>query len=100
LAAVQDGPTCRTARGPITFRISINVDDIILNGGDIFGDGVNIAARVESECEPSGVYLSHDTFRQIRGKTPLEFEDAGVARDETVSLILVDDKQMLDDLLS
>jgi adenylate cyclase len=55
---------------PITFRIGVDVGDIILDDGDIFGDGVNIAARVESECEPGGVYLSDDAFRQVRGKTP------------------------------
>jgi adenylate cyclase len=59
----------------IAFRIGINVGDIIIDGDDIFGDGVNIAARVESECEPSGVCLSDDAFRQVRGKTAFAFDD-------------------------
>src|SRR6202041_1493297 len=64
--------------GPdITFRIGINVGDIIIDGDDIFGDGVNIAARVENECEPGGGYLSDDAFRQVRGKTALVFDDLG-----------------------
>ena len=61
----------------ITLRIGINVGDIIIDGGDIFGDGVNVAARVENECEPGGVYLSDDAFRQVQGKTPFAFEDMG-----------------------
>src|SRR5712664_1806795 len=61
----------------IAFRIGINVGDIIIEGDDIFGDGVNIAARVENECEPGRVYLSDDAFRQVRGKTAFAFDDIG-----------------------
>ena len=61
----------------IEFRIGIHVGDIIFDENDIFGDGVNVAARVENECEPGGVYLSDDAFRQMRGKTPFVFEDIG-----------------------
>src|SRR5262249_18255122 len=52
----------------IQFRIGINVGDIIIEGGDIFGDGVNIAARIESIAEPGGVCISEDTWRQVQGK--------------------------------
>jgi adenylate cyclase len=48
----------RDAAMKIVFRIGINVGDVIVDGDDIFGDGVNVAARVENECEPGGVYLS------------------------------------------
>jgi adenylate cyclase len=61
----------------IEFRIGIHVGDIIFDENDIFGDGVNVAARVENECEPGGVYLSDDAFRQMRGKTSFVFEDIG-----------------------
>jgi adenylate cyclase len=61
----------------IEFRIGVHVGDIIFDENDIFGDGVNVAARVENECEPGGVYLSDDAFRQVRGKMPLVFEDIG-----------------------
>ena len=61
----------------ITFRVGINIGDIIIEGDDIFGDGVNIAARVESECEPGGVYLSGSAFDQVRGKTDFSFDDLG-----------------------
>ena len=61
----------------IELRIGINLGDVIVEGDDLYGDGVNIAARIENECEPGGVYLSDDAFRQVRGKTPMEFEDVG-----------------------
>jgi len=59
------------------FRIGINLGDILIEGDDILGDGVNIAARIENECEPGGVYLSDDAFRQVRGKTTFAFDDLG-----------------------
>jgi adenylate cyclase len=59
------------------FRLGINLGDILIEGDDILGDGVNIAARIENECEPGGVYLSDDAFRQVRGKTTLVFDDLG-----------------------
>jgi adenylate cyclase len=48
------------------FRIGINLGDILIEGDDILGDGVNIAARIENECEPGGVCLSDDAYRQVR----------------------------------
>jgi adenylate cyclase len=59
------------------FRIGVNLGDILIEGDDILGDGVNIAARIENECEPGGVYLSDDAFRQVRGKTSFVFDDLG-----------------------
>jgi adenylate cyclase len=59
------------------FRIGINLGDILIEGDDILGDGVNIAARIENECEPGGVYLSDDAFRQVCGKTSFVFDDLG-----------------------
>lgn len=88
-ASAVDAVTCAMAvqnkmagrnndRDPkINFRIGINVGDIISDGDDIFGDGVNVAARVENECEPGGVCLSDDAFRQVRGKTRFNFDDLG-----------------------
>lgn len=61
----------------ITFRIGINIGDIIIDGDDIFGDGVNIAARVENECEPGDVYLSGNAYEQVCGKTPFAFDELG-----------------------
>jgi adenylate cyclase len=61
----------------INFRIGINIGDIIIDGDDIFGDGVNVAARVESECEPGGVCLSGSAFDQVRDKTDFKFDYLG-----------------------
>lgn len=61
----------------IVFRIGINVGDIITEEGDIFGDGVNIAARLEALCEPGGLCISRTTNDQIRDKLSLPFADLG-----------------------
>src|SRR5258708_19125833 len=61
----------------IEFRIGIHVGDIIVDDNDIFGDGVNIAARLEGIAEPGGICISDDAQRQIRGKVDLAFEDIG-----------------------
>jgi TolB-like protein/class 3 adenylate cyclase/tetratricopeptide (TPR) repeat protein len=61
----------------IEFRIGIHVGDIIIDEKDIFGDGVNIAARLEGIAEPGGVCISDDAQRQIRGKIHIPFEDMG-----------------------
>jgi adenylate cyclase len=61
----------------IVLRIGINVGDIILDGGDIFGDGVNVAARLEALCEPGGVCISRYANEQVRDKLSLAFADLG-----------------------
>ena len=61
----------------IEFRIGIHVGDIIFDDDDIFGDGVNIAARLEGIAEPGGVCISDDAHRQIRGKVDIAFDDIG-----------------------
>jgi pimeloyl-ACP methyl ester carboxylesterase len=61
----------------IVFRIGINVGDIIIDGLDIFGDGVNIAARLETLCEPGGVCISRAANEQVRDKLSLSFADLG-----------------------
>src|SRR5471030_2328069 len=61
----------------IEFRIGINVGDIIIDEGDIYGDGVNIAARVETLASPGAICLSDNTYQQIKGKLALEVSDMG-----------------------
>jgi adenylate cyclase len=61
----------------IEFRIGIHVGDIIIDDNDIFGDGVNIAARLEGIAEPGGICISDDAHRQIRGKIDIAFDDIG-----------------------
>jgi len=61
----------------LRFRIGINLGDVIVEGGDIHGDGVNIAARLEGLAEPGGICLSGDAYRQAKGKIEAEFESMG-----------------------
>ena len=61
----------------IVFRIGINIGDIIIDGDDIFGDGVNVAARLEMICEPGGLCISRGANDQIRDKLSLAFADLG-----------------------
>src|ERR1700710_1358922 len=61
----------------IAFRIGVNIGDIIIDGDDILGDGVNVAARLEALCEPGGVYISRAANEQVRDKLRLSFADLG-----------------------
>jgi adenylate cyclase len=61
----------------LTFRIGINIGDIIIEASDIFGDGVNVAARLETLCEPGGVCISRAVRDQVRDKMPVAFDDLG-----------------------
>jgi adenylate cyclase len=61
----------------IAFRIGVNLGDIIVDGDDIFGDGVNIAARLEAICEPGGICISSAAYDQVRDKLPFSFIDLG-----------------------
>jgi adenylate cyclase len=61
----------------IEFRIGINVGDIIIDEGDIYGDGVNIAARLESLANPGSICISDTCYQQIKGKLALDVSDMG-----------------------
>ncbi len=61
----------------ILLRIGVNLGDVMVEGGDLYGDGVNIAARLEGMAESGAVCLSDDVYRQVRGKLPFEFQDLG-----------------------
>jgi adenylate cyclase len=61
----------------IEFRIGINVGDVMIDRGDIFGDGVNVASRLEGIADPGGICISEDAHRQVRGKLELTTEDIG-----------------------
>ena len=78
---IQQGMIERNASVPqdkrIEFRIGIHVGDVIIEDGDIFGDGVNIAARLEGIAQPGGICISDDAYRQVRGKLDANFQDAG-----------------------
>jgi adenylate cyclase len=64
----------------IEFRIGINLGDVIVEGGDIFGDGVNLAARLESLAAPGGLCLSGGAYDQVRDRVGVEFADIGEQR--------------------
>src|ERR1035437_5705822 len=65
------------ADNSIQFRIGINVGDIMIDGDDIFGDGVNVAARLEALAEPGGIMVSGVVHDQVRDKLSFGFEDLG-----------------------
>ncbi len=64
----------------ITYRIGINIGDVIIEGDDIYGDGVNIAARLEGLAEPGGICVSGTVFDHVKGKVDTTFEDLGAQR--------------------
>lgn len=74
---IAERETSSSGEQRIQFRVGINVGDIIVEDGDIFGDGVNVAARLEALAEPGGVCISRTVRNQIRDKLPYEFEDLG-----------------------
>src|SRR5215467_6196383 len=80
-AEVQRGMIDREPEVPderrIRFRIGINLGDVIADGDDIFGDGVNVAARLEALAEPGGLCVSGIAYDQIRDKLPYPLEDRG-----------------------
>ena len=78
---VQKGMTTRNAGVPedrrIQFRIGVNLGDVIVEGDDIYGDGVNVAARLETLAAPNGICVSDVVHQSVDGKLEVEFEDLG-----------------------
>jgi TolB-like protein/class 3 adenylate cyclase len=72
--------------GRIAFRVGINVGDVIVEPHDVFGDGVNIAARLESIAEPGGICISSSAYDHVRGKVGVEFADLGVQDLKNIAL--------------
>ena len=62
---------------PLQFRIGIHIGDVIVERDDIYGDGVNVAARLEGVAEPGGISISEDAWRQVHGKVTADFVDTG-----------------------
>ena len=97
---VQQGMAERNAQVPearrIEFRMGINLGDIIRDSRDIYGDGVNVAARLEALAEPGGICVSRVVYDQVRDKLDLAFEDLGeqqvknIARPVHVYRVLTD----------
>jgi len=64
-------------KGKMMFRIGVNLGDIMVEGANLYGDGVNVAARIEGLCAPGEVYVSDSIHGQVEGKLSLGFEDKG-----------------------
>lgn len=81
---VQQGMALRNAAAAhekrIEFRVGINLGDVLVEGDDLLGDGINVAARIEGIADAGGVLLSDDAYRQIRGKIDIAAEDLGERR--------------------
>jgi adenylate cyclase len=75
--AVRDRNEDSSSNHPIVFRIGINLGDIIHDGDDIYGDGVNVAARLEAMAEPGGIFLSDVVRQSVGSKLDLKLEDLG-----------------------
>ena len=75
-AAQADMPADRR----IVFRIGVNLGDVVVEGDDLLGDGVNVAARLEQLCEPGGVLVSGTAYDQLQGKLTCRFDDLGERR--------------------
>src|ERR1700686_4494844 len=86
---VQQEMAERNVGGPeeqrIQFRIGINLGDIIKDGRDIYGDGVNVAARLEALAEPGGICVSRVVRDQVRDKLDFAFEDMGEQRVKNIA---------------
>jgi len=72
-----EGNAATPAERRMEWRIGIHIGDVLIEGDDILGDGVNIAARLEGIAEPGGICISDDAFRQVRGKVEAQFADLG-----------------------
>ena len=70
----------------IAFRVGINVGDVIAEPYDIFGDGVNVAARLESIADPGGICISSSVYDHVRGKVGVEFADLGEQKLKNIAL--------------
>jgi TolB-like protein len=88
-ADIQKGMAERNAGEPedrrIDFRIGVNLGDVIIEGDDIHGDGVNVAARLEALADPGGVAVSGTVHEHVHGKLDLEFTDLGDCRVKNIA---------------
>ena len=69
----------------IRFRIGINIGDIIIEDGDIYGDGVNVAARLEGLAEPGGICIARNVYNQVKNKVAFGFEPMGTHRIKNIA---------------
>ena len=79
--AVQDDMAARAAANPgarkLEFRIGVHLGDVIVDRGDVFGDGVNVAARLQALAEPGGICVHRSVRNEVRDRLPIKFDDMG-----------------------
>ncbi len=79
--SIQEELRVRNAELPedrqMRFRIGINIGDVVVEGDDLLGDGVNVAARLEGLAEPAGICVSGDVYNHVKHKLSIAFEDMG-----------------------
>lgn len=101
---IQQGMTLRNAKLAddrlIVFRIGINLGEVIIEGDDIHGDGVNVAARLQEAAEPGGIYLSGPIFEQVDDKVDLDFADMGNQQFKNIAKPIRVYRVQLPDILS
>ena len=75
---IREGSEDELEGEKIQLRIGVNVGDVIVDGDDIYGDGVNVAARIEALADPGGVFVSRRAADEVRGKLPIRLENRGL----------------------
>jgi class 3 adenylate cyclase/tetratricopeptide (TPR) repeat protein len=75
---IREGSDDELEGEKIQLRIGVNVGDVIVDGDDIYGDGVNVAARIEALADPGGVFVSRGAADEVRGKLPIRLENRGL----------------------
>ena len=87
--ALQQSVTAQTAHQPpeqrILFRMAVNAADVILEHDDVYGDGVNVAARLEGLAQPGGICVSGPAYHQVKGKLPAGFAPMGAKRVKNIA---------------
>ena len=76
--AIAERERTSPANRRFRYRMGINLGDVVVEGGDIFGDGVNVAARLEQLCDPGGLCVSDAVYRNVKSKLDLRFEGLGL----------------------
>ncbi len=71
----------------IALRIGVNLGDVIIDGDDVYGDGVNVAARLEVLAEPGGICASRTVYNHVKGKAGLAFEAMGERRVKNIAAV-------------
>jgi adenylate cyclase len=83
--AISERNTGVDAESRIELRIGVNLGDVIVEGDDLYGDGVNVAARIEALADAGGVFVSNTVYDQVRDRPPFDFQDLGEQRVKNIA---------------